>query len=76
MFFGKKQSGQEKKKPTETVAPTLLMAEAGDSPPKPPSNRQRRSKQRLQEFLEKKRAEQLVELVSKAVQFMNRRLFM
>ena len=56
---------KEKEKPTEAVAPTLLPAEAGDSPPKPPSNRQRRSKQRLLEHLEKKRAEQLVELVSK-----------
>ena len=56
---------KEKETPTEAVAPTLLPVEAGDSPPKPPSSRQRRSKQRLQEFLEKKRAEQLVELVSK-----------
>ena len=62
-FHGRGQ--KEKEKPTEAVVPTLLPAEAGDSPPKPPSNRQRRSKQRLLEHLEKKRAEQLVELVSK-----------
>ena len=46
---------KEKEKPTEAVAPTLLPAEAGDSPPKPPSNRQRRSKQRLLEHLENRR---------------------
>jgi len=48
---------KEKEKPTEAVAPTLLLAEASDSPPKPPSNRQRRSKQRLLEHLEKNRFE-------------------
>jgi len=53
------------KKPTETVAPTLPSATAGEAPPPPLSKRKQRSAQRLQDFLERKRAAAVAELVAK-----------
>ena len=53
------------KKPVESAAPTVPSAANGVKPPPPLTTRQRRSAQRLEVFLEKKRVAAVQELVAR-----------